>query len=248
MNIRVVHEDRDFLVLDKPAGIAVHGGAGVRSETVVDWLVRKYPEVKKVGDPSTSSGQAIERPGIVHRLDKDTSGVLLVARNQKSFEALKHLFKERKVEKTYLALVAGAPKKKSGVIDAPIGRSVRQPTKRAIGQRAAGLRAARTAYRVLEAFGGYALLAVKPKTGRMHQIRVHLASLGHPVAGDRIYGGGKVVLKGLGRQFLHAASLSFSYPEGRRWHFEASLPDDLAKVLHELRRLRKLSRYATKTP
>ncbi len=254
----LIHAERDFLVLDKPAGVAVHGGPGIGSDTIVAWLIRKYPEVKHVGDPSIRSGQAIERPGIVHRLDKDTSGVLLVARNQPAFEALKQLFKERKVEKTYLALVVGVPKKKSGVIDAPIGRSPRRPTKRAVGAAIRQPRQAVTRYRVLERFpankndrrymlsrGGHALLEVKPHTGRMHQIRVHLAALGNPIAGDRVYGGAQAALPGLQRQFLHAWRLGFSYPEGRRWQFESALPKALDRVLKQLRRLQRRKNHAT---
>ena len=228
---RPIHAEPDFLVLDKPAGIAVHGGAGVRGKTVVDWLVQRYPEVKSVGDDPKL------RPGIVHRLDKDTSGVMIVARNQKAFEALKQLFKERTVEKTYLALVAGAPEKRSGVIETPIGRSLRHTAKRATGLHARGARTAVTRYRILEKIGTYSLLEVKPKTGRMHQIRVHLASVGCPVAGDALYGGKKTLIEGLGRQFLHASRLEFSYPEGRRLRFESPLPDDLDHVLKGLRRV-----------
>lgn len=236
--IRIIHAEDDFLALDKPAGIAVHRGAGVKGETVVDWLVEKYPEIQRVGDDPK------ERPGIVHRLDKDTSGVMIVARSQQAFEDLKQLFKERKIEKTYLALVLGAPKKKSGTIDAPIGRSAANPTKRGTGARARGSRTAVTEYRTLERLGAWTLLEAKPKTGRMHQIRVHLASIGHPVAGDRTYGGSRTALPGLGRQFLHAWRLSFSYPEGRRWQFEAALPEDLDAVLRRLRAEKKRARKA----
>lgn len=186
----------------------------------------------------------MERPGIVHRLDKDTSGVMLVARNQKAFEALKELFKSRRVEKTYLALVVGLPNKKSGVIDAPIGRSIRAPVKRSAGASARGARQAVTNYRLLEKLGTYSLLEVKPKTGRMHQIRVHLASIGCPVAGDQMYGGRKTLVAGLDRQFLHASRLEFSYPEGHRLRFESPLPEDLKTVLNTLRKSRKRATQA----
>lgn len=240
MRSLIIHEDRNFLVLNKPVGMAVHRGAGVNEKTLVDWLVEKYPEIKSVGDDPS------QRPGIVHRLDKDTSGVMLVARNQPTFEKLKQLFKERKVEKTYLALVIGMPKKRSGVIATPIGRLVRQPLKRGTGRSALrGARAAVTEYRVLERMGNYSLLEVRPKTGRTHQIRVHLASIGQPVAGDRVYGGVKSEMAGLERQFLHASSLQFSYPEGRRWRFDAALPENLDRVLKQLRRLRKRKNHAT---
>lgn len=241
MDIRIIHEDKDLIVIGKPAGIVVHGalhttggqGGRMKSEMLTDWLCERYPEIKTVGDDQNV------RPGIVHRLDKNTSGVMVVARNQKTFDALKQLFKSREIEKTYLALVAGTPKKLSGTIDAPIGRLMRNRTKRGIGRGITAARAAVTSYRVLERFNGWSLLRVRPKTGRMHQIRVHLASIGHPVAGDTVYGGGRAHLPGLERQFLHAFSLSFSFPPGRRWHFEAALPDDLDRVLRELRRLRR---------
>ena len=233
MQITLIHEDNDLVVIGKPAGVAVHGGASVRGETLADWLCERYPEIATVGDDPEV------RPGIVHRLDKNTSGVMVVARNQKAFETLKQLFKSRDIEKTYLALVAGAPKKSSGTIDAPIGRLVRNRIKRGTGRGITAERPAVTVYRVLECFGAWSLLRVRPKTGRMHQIRVHLTSIGHPVAGDRTYGGSRAALPGLERQFLHAFSLAFSFPPGRRWHFEAALPDDLDRVLRELRRLRR---------
>lgn len=229
----VIHEERDFVVLDKPAGLAVHGGPGVQGVTLAGWLVKRYPEVKRVGDDPKL------RPGIVHRLDKDTSGVMVVARNQKAFEELKQLFKERRVEKTYLALVVGVPKRRSGIIDAQVGRSLRTPVKRAAGASARGARQAVTAYRLLEKLGRYSLLEVKPKTGRMHQIRVHLNAIGCPVAGDRVYGGAQAALHGLDRQFLHAWRIEFSYPEGRRLRFESPLPEDLKIVLNTLRKSRK---------
>lgn len=262
MNISVIYQDQDFLVLNKPAGVSVHPvrrkapeapavaprarrtsngvrGAGVKGETITDWLIEKYPEVKTVGDVPE------ERPGIVHRLDRDTSGVMIVARNQDTFENLKQLFKERKVSKKYLALVSGAPKKKSGVIDEPIGRSAGNPTRRGVGLRARGARAALTRYNLLERLGVFSLLECEPKTGRTHQLRVHLASIGCPVAGDKVYGKRDAAIPpGLKRQFLHAFSVEFSYPEGRRWHFEAALPEDLDAVLKSLRELRKTRQYA----
>ena len=245
MKIPVIYEDNNFIVIDKPAGTSVHPArtselvqsgrrvAGVRGETIVDWLVQQYPEVKKVGDDPT------ERPGIVHRLDKGTSGVMIIARNQDAFESLKHLFKERVVAKKYLALVVGSPKRNAGAIDAAIGRSLRNPTKRATGSGTKGSRSALTRYRVLERFNGFALVEAEPKTGRMHQIRVHLASIGYPVAGDRTYGKGRSSPDGLDRPFLHAWRLAFSFPEGHGWQFESALPADLQGILKKLRMLRR---------
>ena len=245
------------MVLDKPAGISVHGGPGVRGQTVADWVSKRYPETKRVGDDPAL------RPGIVHRLDRNTSGVMIVARSQEAFKDLKRLFKNRRVEKTYLALVIGTPKRRSGIIDAPIGRMVSNPTKRGVGPRVRGSRMALTEYQTLERLGSYTLLKVRPKTGRMHQIRVHLASIGIPVAGDTSYGrpgpaspvkrsarassltgGIRASVEKLERQFLHAWQIEFSYPEGRRWRFETALPADLRAMLRRLRAEKKRARKA----
>lgn len=238
---KIIYAHDDFAVINKPPGISMHGGNRIAGPTLADYLMRQFPEIKKVGD------DPLMRPGMVHRLDKDTSGVMIIARTQSAFEHLKHLFKSRRVEKTYLALVVGRISKKRGTIALKIGRLIKKPALRgtepfdaAHGRpRIKNEREARTEYRVLEYLPGFTLLAMMPKTGRTHQIRVHCAALGNPVAGDRIYGKKIAPPAGLHRQFLHAASISFSYPEGRRWRFEASLPDDLAKVLTALRRLRK---------
>lgn len=231
-NIIYIHDN--FAVVNKPPGISMHGGNRIAGPTLADWIVRRFPETRHVGDDPSM------RPGIVHRLDKDTSGVVVVARTQHTFEYLKHLFKNRRVEKIYLALVAGRVAKKSGIIDLKIGRLVKNPAIRGTErQRIKNEREARTEYRVLEYLPGFTLIEVTPKTGRMHQIRVHFSALGNPVAGDRMYGKNVMPPMGLHRQFLHASSISFSYPEGKRWRFEASLPDDLAAVLAGLRQLRK---------
>jgi len=221
--VEVLYSDKDLVVLDKPPGIAVHGGDKVAGETVADFLLGRFPEVRGVGeDPA--------RPGIVHRLDKDTSGIMVVARNQKSFVALKELFQKRLIEKTYLAIVCGASGARQGAIEFPIGRLEKNPTKRgAAGGRARirGAREARTAYRVLKSGGGYSLLELKPATGRMHQLRVHCAAIGRPMACDKKYGGKNVCCPaGASRQMLHAKSLSFSFPEGRKLYFEADPPAD----------------------
>lgn len=225
--MEIIHEDPDFLVINKPPGISVHGGQNVRGETLVDFLVERYPEIKTVGDDPAM------RPGIVHRLDKDTSGVLVVARNQKTFDALKNLFKNRLAEKIYVAIVCGSPQNREGEISFPIGRLIRNPLKRGIDlspnkKSIRGAREALTKYKVLKSGKNYSLLEVIPKTGRMHQIRVHLAAINHPVACDQVYGGKNVCCPtGASRQLLHARSLSFSYPEGRKLYFEADPPEDI---------------------
>lgn len=220
----VLYRDAGIIVVNKPSGMAVHGGSLVSGPTLVDFLISRFPEVRAVGDDPKI------RPGIVHRLDKDTSGVMVVGRTQESFEALKTLFQSRRIEKIYRAIVCGTPRNRSGSITSAIGRLARNPTKRGVvGGRSAirGGRDAATHYRVLKSGGGYSLLELRPKTGRMHQIRVHLASLGNPVACDRAYGGKNVCCPpGARRQLLHACSLSFSFPEGRARTFEADPPED----------------------
>ncbi len=233
MEILVIHEEPDFAVINKPAGISMHAGPAVIGETIADWVRKHYPETASVGDEPNV------RPGIVHRLDKDTSGVIVVARSQDAFLALKNIFKSRTAEKTYVALVSGNPKLDHGVIDEPIGRLVRNRTKRGVGKGITAERPAVTEWKIKERLNGFALIEAKPKTGRMHQIRVHLASIGLPIAGDKVYGGGRKAPEGLTRQFLHASQLSFSYPEGRRWQFESALPHDLSQILASLRTLRR---------
>ncbi len=232
----VIYQDKNFIVVNKPAGLAVHGGGSVKGKTLIDFLLANFPEIKSVGDDLSL------RPGIVHRLDRDTSGVMIVARNQKTFEELKKLFSNRKMEKTYLALVCGIPSKRKGVIETPIGRSTRNPTKRGTGRHIKLGREAMTYYKVIKNYGKeFSFLEVLPKTGRTHQIRVHLKSIEHPVACDRIYGGKKVCCPefpaGSRRLFLHASSLEFSLPEGKRWRFEADLPEDLTQALQSLQSL-----------
>ena len=221
--LRIVYEDDDLLVVDKPAGMTVHPAPGHTSGTLVHALLAHCPEIALVGE----SG----RPGIVHRLDKDTSGLIIVAKNEAARAALAHQLKERQVEKTYVALVEGRLQEREGVIDAPIGRHPVQRKKQAVVERG---REARTHYRVLRAVDGYSLVEVRPETGRTHQIRVHFASIGHPVAGDALYGrgGGPPSLR---RQFLHARRLALRHPRtGERLELEAPLPDDLEQALASL--------------
>lgn len=235
MNVSLVYFDKNLVVVNKPAGLAVHGGLSVSGPTLVDFLLDKFPEMKDVGDPLVGPGPAIERPGIVHRLDKDTSGVLVVARNQESFETLKGLFQKRLVEKTYLAVVCGKFKNREGVISFSVGRMAKNPMKRGVETPKIKIRGARdavTRYKVLEAGEEYALVELKPKTGRMHQLRVHMAALHHPIACDKVYGGKKVCCpRGASRQLLHAKSISFSFSEGQKFHFEADPPEDFPLVL-----------------
>ena len=249
-SISIIYQDNDIVVVNKPAGISVHKGVAEKGETLADWLVEKFPEMKKVGDEPEF------RPGIVHRLDKDTSGVLVAARNQKSFEFLKNQFsahslklskegrdlayggQKREIVKKYLALVEGNLKNDNGVIDLPIGRSRSDFRKKLASNSAKGKsREAVTEDKVLEKFPNHTLVEVYPKTGRTHQIRVHFKAIGHPVVCDSLYGGKRMTCPfGLARHFLHANFLEFVSPSGARLKLEADLPEDLEKVLAGLRK------------
>ena len=244
MNLSIIYQDDDVVAVNKPAGIAVHKGVAEKGETLADWLAEKFPEMKKVGDEPKL------RPGIVHRLDKDTSGVLVAARNQKAFEFLKKQFQNRKVVKKYLALVEGNLKTDKGAIDLPIGRSQSDFRKKLASSVARGeLREAVTEYKVLERFNvghsvfntnktdSYTLVEAYPKTGRTHQIRVHFKAIGHPIVCDSLYGGKRMTCPfGLKRHFLHSNFLEFDSPSGARLKLEAGLPEDLSEVLEGLRK------------
>lgn len=230
MELNIIYEDKNFLVLNKPAGVVVHPDKNHHENTLIQEIVKKYPEIREVSDASTDPSL---RPGIVHRLDKDTSGVLLVARNQNYFDYLKSLFQKREVKKTYLVLVAGLVKNDEGVIDLPIGRSRKDSRRRIAGKGASGkLREAKTEYKVVKRFSDFTFLEAMPLTGRTHQIRAHFSAISRPVVCDKIYGGKKPVCPaGLTRQFLHAWKLEFVLQSGAKMSFEADLPEDLEKVL-----------------
>jgi len=233
----VVYEDDDVIVLNKQAGISVHPSVNEPEGTLANALIAKYPGLIIVGEDPI-------RPGIIHRLDKDTSGLLVVAKNQKTFEFLKKEWQEGRVVKKYLALVwghlnppAGGEK---GEIKSELARSIKDFRKRMVirpeknkDNKITG-KLAITEYKVVKKFKDYSLVEVYPKTGRMHQIRVHMASIGNPVAGDKIYGKNKKAPEGLTRQFLHAYYLSFSLPSGKKLALEADPPEDLKKVLTKL--------------
>lgn len=227
VEVDVVLVDDAFVVVDKAAGQVTHPGAGQARGTLAAGLVARFPEVAAVGDPT--------RPGIVHRLDRETSGLLVVARTPDAYADLVAQLSSRSVTRHYLALISGHPESAHGLIDAPIGRSPRQPTLMAV--RAEG-KEARTRYEVLETFdrpGPVALVACRLETGRTHQIRVHMRAVGHPVVGDVRYGGGRSGVA-CPRPFLHAAHLGFAHPvDGRPVSADAPLAPDLAAVLETLR-------------
>jgi 23S rRNA pseudouridine1911/1915/1917 synthase len=219
--LKIVYEDSDLLVVDKPAGLPVHPAPGHPAHTLVNAVLAHLPAL--------AEGDASLRPGIVHRLDKDTSGLIIVAKNRPAHENLSDQFKSRSVSKSYTVLVKGKLAPTSGIIEAAIGRDPRNRQRMAVVSKG---REARTEYRVLKYLGDFTLLEIRPQTGRTHQIRVHLAAIGFPVLGDATYG---VTSPRLSRQFLHASRLGFSLPStGRYVEFTSPLPPDLEQALKEI--------------
>lgn len=228
VSFEVVHADESVVVVDKPAGLVVHPGAGHREGTLVGGLLARFPDL---GDLVSAGVCPPDRPGIVHRLDKGTSGLLAVARTEEAYRALVDQLATRTMERRYLALVAGEVADDRGEVEAPIGRSARTPTKMAV---TASGKPARTGYTVLERRPGEqptTLLELALQSGRTHQIRVHMAAIGHPVVGDARYGVPDKRL-GSGRFFLHAFTLAFTHPAtGERVEFDSPLPEDLQAYL-----------------
>ena len=229
MPLAVTYQDEQLIVVDKPAGLSVHPGPGHPDRTLVNALLAQCSDIQGVGG-------AI-RPGIVHRLDKDTSGLMVVAKTEVAHRELSAQIKERRITKGYLALATGLLEPAQGQIDAPIARDPRHRKRMAV---VVGGKESRTRYRVLERFGGCSLLELYLETGRTHQARVHLAYLGHPLLGDAVYGKGSPLL---GHHFLHAHHLGFHHPTtGRPMEFKSDLPDDLVDVIDGLKREGTLGR------
>jgi len=227
----ILYENQDFLVINKPAGVNTHPTLkNINESSIASWFCYRYPQAKKVGEDKL-------RPGIVHRLDKDTSGVLILAKNNPTFFYFKKLFLSRKIQKKYLVLVRGEIKKEKGAIEFSLARSkvsgkrkiilLREKTEKKVKN-------ALTFYEIKKRYQGYTLLKVEPKTGRTHQIRIHLASIGFPVAGDKIYGFKGASQKLFKRQMLHAQTISFLTPQGKLLEIEAPLPQDFAFALQQL--------------
>jgi 23S rRNA pseudouridine1911/1915/1917 synthase len=234
MDFNILYEDNDVLVIDKPSGLIVFPEGEITGEkTLIDYVLEKFPELKSVGEAP--------RYGIVHRLDKDTSGVLLVAKTAEALIFLQKQFKSREVEKKHIALATGKVKEEIGKLRTLIGRAKGDPRKQKAfpldGPNVKGLREAITEYKVLERFADYTLLEVQIKTGRKHQIRCHLAYLRNPVAGDKLYGfKDSPTPQGLERQFLHAGYLKITLPNGEQKEFNSELPQDLQKIINNLGR------------
>lgn len=243
MELAVIYEDEDVLVLNKPAGLIVHSDGRTDEPSVAEWVIKHYPALEQVGEPWTSpQGEVIPRPGIVHRLDRDTSGVMILAKTPEAYAFLKGQFQDRTTEKTYQAFVYGHPKQDKGTIEAEIVRVRATPPRWGVAREGENKkhRVAVTDWRVLartqdpETGEKVALMEARPKTGRTHQIRVHFKHLGYPVIGDKLYASGRPCLLGFSRQALHAASLAITLPSGERRTFVAPLPGDFAAALESL--------------
>lgn len=228
--MKTIYEDDDYLVLDKPAGLVVHEDGRTKEPTLADWILSKYPELKQVGEPITlTDGTIIYRPGIVHRIDRDTSGVLVVAKNQKAHEFLKKQFQSGEVQKKYNCFVYGVPPEEEGgtIIDRPIGRSSKDFRLWSAQRGAKGtMREAVTEYVVLIKSKDCSYLEVRPRTGRTHQIRVHMKAINHPIVADKMYAPKMPHILGFERLALHASSICFKLLNGESRCFEAPLPAD----------------------
>ena len=244
MEPKILYENKDFLIINKPSGWIVHPfkffdgekKAETNEPTISEWILKNFKEIENVGDNPS-------RPGMVHRLDRETSGVMIIAKNQPTFDYLKNLFRERKIKKTYLALVWGEFKNKTGIINTPFGiihGSVKRSTRsKKMIKDAVTEYEVKSIYRLPVSLDLMTLLEVFPKTGRTHQIRVHLSSIHHPIAGDSLYGTKKQLelahAWGLNRVFLHADSLEFTAPDGERLKVSADLPEELTSFLRILK-------------
>lgn len=236
MEIEILYEDQDYVVINKPAGLVVHSDGKTMEATVADWVLEKYPETKGVGEPQKiSTGKVIDRPGIVHRIDRDTSGILMIAKKQEAFTFLKEQFQNRTIEKTYHAFVYGEIKNKEGIIDRAISRSkndFRRWTAERGGRGEA--RDAVTEFKVLATGADATYVEVHPKTGRTHQIRVHFKAINHPIICDTLYAPGRPSLLGFDRLALHAHKISFKNKEGKIIEVEAPLPQDFKQALDKI--------------
>lgn len=244
MDIEVLYEDEDLLAINKPAGLIMHSDGRTEEPSVAEWMLAHYPQSKDVGEPWVSpQGAVIGRPGIVHRLDRGTSGVVVLAKSQVAYEFLKAQFQARTAEKVYRALVYGQPGPDQGVIEAEIVRIRSSPPRWGIARAGEKRthRAAITLWQVLsratdpESGERVSYLEARPKTGRTHQIRVHLKHLGYPVICDPLYAKGRPCILGFARQALHAYALSITLPSGERRTFEAPLPPDFTHALERLK-------------
>ncbi len=240
MKIPILYEDKDILAVDKPAGLVVHPDGKTKEPALTDWILENYPKTKNVGEViETKENGTIQRPGIVHRLDRGTSGVLLIAKTKKGHETLKEQFQNQLIKKKYYAFVHGDMKETYGIIDKPIGKSPRDFRRWSAGRGARGeMRPAETWWTLLcyerGVGGGYSFVEIEPKTGRTHQIRVHFKAVQHPVACDELYARDKGCELGLERTALHASSITFTNCLGKKVTVKSPLPKDFIKALKDL--------------
>lgn len=242
-NLKIIFEHKDFLIINKPAGLLVHKTNNQNSFSLVEILKIKYPDINGISEPLElrNDGNNQDRDGIVHRIDKDTSGLLIIARNMNAFYYFKNLFKERKIIKKYITLVYGNIKTETGIINFPIARSKVNHTKRIAVKNNRDIdfynkkRISLTEYKVIQRLKHYTLLEVILHTGRTHQIRVHFQAINHPIFGDKLYAG-RIDKNNsiLNRQFLHCSELSFQYL-GKQFEFKIDLPEELSKTLNSLK-------------
>lgn len=228
MKIEELFKNENFIVINKPSGLVIHSNGKTKEETLVDWILENYPEIKGVGEAMGD----IERPGIVHRLDRETSGVIIITRTQEAYDVLKKQFQNREVKKTYKAFVYGKVKNDSGIIDRPIARSASDFRKWSAQRGSRGKkREALTEYLVIERGEEYSFIELYPKTGRTHQIRVHLKAINYPVICDKLYATKRECALGFNRLALHSESIEFSDLKGKKIKVEAPLPEDFQKAL-----------------
>jgi 23S rRNA pseudouridine1911/1915/1917 synthase len=239
MNLEILFEDDHLMVLNKPVGMAVHTETGDVSGTLVEWVIGRYPNLAYVGEDFIVSGGkqslCVPRAGIVHRLDRETSGVIAVAKDEETFQDLKDAFQSRTVKKYYEAFVYGSPRAERGLIDTPFGRAPHDPRLRTARGPRGTVRNAVTRYSIIKTVktddGTFSLMALYPATGRTHQLRVHMAHIGHPIVSDGLYAARRPHVLGFNRVALHARKLTLPYPEGKEMIFEAPYPADFQAAL-----------------
>lgn len=236
IKIKILYEDPDILAIDKPAGLVVHSDGRTKEKTLTEWISKNYPKTKDVGESLTDpSGNKIDRPGIVHRLDRGTSGVILVAKTKKGHACLKEQFQNRTITKKYYAFVHGEMKDAYGMIDRPIGKSPSDFRRFSATRGAKGeMRPAETWWTLIASKKKFSFVEVEPKTGRTHQIRVHFKAIDRPIVSDALYGGEKSKALGFARTALHASSIAFSNCKGKKIKVESPLPTDFISALKKL--------------
>lgn len=236
MNVTIIFEDDNYIIFNKPAGLVVHSDGRTNEPTLAGWILENRPEIKGVGEPLIlSSGEKIERPGIVHRLDRETSGAIVVAKNSLAFSDLKQKFQDRQVKKKYHTFVYGVMKEDDGIINRPIGRSKSDFRKWSAQRGARGeMREAVTNYKVIARGDDFTFVQAEPKTGRTHQIRVHFKAIHHPVVADSLYASNKDKILGFERLALHSREISFIGVNGEKISAKADYPEDFAKATEGL--------------